>query len=245
MKLFLLGIIQGITEFLPISSSGHLYFLQKLMDLKENLLAFFVFLHLATLFAVIIFFRSTIIKIFKDKMMLKLIIITTVITCIIALIVKLFVSGLFGGKYLLAFCFLINSAILLGIRNISNNKATSSMGNKDAVLIGLAQGLAVFPGISRSGITIASMLKLGYERKDAFVFSFIIAIPIMIIAFLVEVKELSSLSFSMGSLVLSFLAAFITGLIAIKIVKIAVINKKFHLFGYYTLLMALFSVLFV
>jgi undecaprenyl-diphosphatase len=244
MKLFLLGIIQGITEFLPISSSGHLYFIQRIMDLRQNLLAFFVFLHLATLFAVVVFFRATIIKMFTDKVMLRLIAITTVITCAIALAIKVFISGLFGNSYLLAFCFLINSAILLGIKNISKDKGISQMANRDALLLGLVQGLAVFPGISRSGVTISSLLKLGYKRKDAFVFSFIIAIPIMVIAFLAGARELAGLSFSASTLAVSFLAAFITGLAAIKIVKATVINKKFHLFGYYTLLMAFFSVLF-
>ena len=92
MKLFLLGIIQGITEFLPISSSGHLYFIQRIMDLRQDLLAFFVFLHLATLFAVIVFFRTTIIKMFTYKVMLRIIVIVTVITCAMSLAVKIFIS---------------------------------------------------------------------------------------------------------------------------------------------------------
>ena len=245
MKLFLLGIIQGITEFLPISSSGHLYLLQSFMDLRQNLLAFFVFLHLATLLAVVIFFRTTIIKMLKDRVMIKAIAIVTIVTCVLALGIKIIAVWLFGDKYLLALCFLINSAILLSISNISKDKSTSEMSNRDAILLGLAQGVAVFPGISRSGITISSLLKLGYERKDAFVFSFMIAIPIMVIAFLAEVRELASLNFPPVLLIISFLAAFITGLGAIELVKVTVINKKFHLFGYYTLLMALFSVLFV
>ena len=245
MKLFLLGIIQGITEFLPISSSGHLYLIQSVMDLRQNLLAFFVFLHLATLFAVVIFFRATILKIFKDKLMLRLIAIVTVITCIIAFVVRVFMVELFGNSYLLVLCFLINSGVLLGIRNISQNKNISQMTNKDVLILGLAQGLAIFPGISRSGMTISSLLKLGYKRKDAFVFSFIIAIPIMVIAILVEAKELAMLNLSGGTLLISFLAAFLTGLGAIKIVQVTVINEKFRLFGYYTLLMAVFSVLFV
>ncbi len=242
MEFIFLGIVQGLTEFLPISSSGHLYLLQKLLVIKEDYLSFFVFLHLATLLAIVVFFFKKIKSLFKPRLLLNIFLIT-LISGLMGLGIKFYLSSFFDSRFLLSFCFLTNAGILLSIRSDSSKRSVESISFKDSFFLGLLQGFSPFPGISRAGITIVGALKRGFKPSDAFSLSFLMAIPLILGAFMVEFKTLGEFKLSGANLGLGFIAAFIFGLIALKIVKRTLLSAKFKNFAYYCLLMALVTLL--
>ncbi len=242
MKLVLLGIIQGLTEFLPVSSSGHLYFLRRLLPIEGNYLSFVVILHLATLLAIIIFFFPKL-NLFFNWRLLANIILITVISGSMGLGIKILLEKFFGNRYLLTFCFLVNSGILLSIKGNSRQRDLPNLGWKDSLLIGILQGFSPFPGISRSGITLAGLLRRGFKKEDAFTLSFLMAIPLIIGAFLVELTGTTASGLSLPGIGVSFVAAFLFGLLALKIVKKTLIINRFKSFGYYCLIIALLSLI--
>lgn len=242
MKLIFLGIVQGITEFLPISSSGHLFFIQKILKIEGDYLSFFVFLHLATLLAIVVFFSKKIKLFFKARLLLNILLIT-LISGIMGLGIRFYLKELLGTTFMLTFCFLANAGILLSIRPFSGERDISSINSKDALFLGLLQGFSPLPGISRSGITIVGLLRRGFKRSEAFILSFLMAIPLIIGAFFVEFKELGQSSFSSQSMGLGFVAAFVFGLLALSLVRKTLISKKFKNFAYYCLILALLTLI--
>ena len=250
MKFIFLGIVQGITEFLPISSSGHLFFVQKLLKIEGDYLSFFVFLHLATLLAIIVFFFKKIKLFFKARLLLSILLIT-LISGIMGLGIRFYLKEFFGSTFMLTFCFLANAGILLSIRPSSGQRDISSINFKDALFLGLLQGFSPLPGISRSGITIVGLLRRGFKRSQAFILSFLMAIPLIIGAFFVEFKELgqsipkgiASPSLSLQSMGSGFVAAFVFGLLALSLVRKTLISKKFKNFAYYCLILALLTLI--
>ena len=242
MKLIFLGIVQGITEFLPISSSGHLFFIQKILKIEGDYLSFFVFLHLATLLAIVVFFSKKIKLFFKARLLLNILLVT-LISGIMGLGIRFYLKEFFGSTFMLTFCFLANAGILLSIRPFSGERDISSVNSKDALFLGLLQGFSPLPGISRSGITIVGLLRRGFKRSEAFILSFLMAIPLIIGAFFVEFKELGQSSFSSQSIGLGFVAAFVFGLLALSLVRKTLISKKFKNFAYYCLILALLTLI--
>lgn len=238
MKFIFLGIVQGITEFLPISSSGHLFFLQRVLKMEGDYLPFFVFLHLATLLAIIIFFFKKIKLLFNTKLLLNILLIT-LISGLMGLGIRFYLMELLGSTFILAFCFLVNAGILLSIRADSGERNIMSINFKDSILLGILQGISPLPGISRSGITIVGLLRRGFKRSEAFILSFLMAIPLIVGAFVVELKNLGKASLSLQSMSMGFIAAFIFGLLALGLVRRTLEAKKFKNFAYYSLLMAL------
>lgn len=242
MKIIALGIAQGLTEFLPISSSGHLYLLERLFPIQTNYLSFVVFLHLATLLAICLFLFKKL-KLLLDLRILFHIGIITLISGSMGLGIKFYFENFFANKYLLTFCFLINSGILLSLRIPSNPRTLKSLNLKDSLLIGILQGFSPFPGISRSGITIVGLLRRGFAKEEAFELSFLMAIPLMLGAFIVEFKGLGLSNLSLQNMALGFLSAFLAGLLALAIVKKALIVNKFKNFAYYCLSISLINLI--
>jgi len=242
VKFIFLGIVQGITEFLPISSSGHLFLIQKLLKIEGDYLPFFVFLHLATLLAIIVFFSKKIKLFFKARLLLNIFLIT-LISGIMGLGIRFYLKELLGSAFMLTFCFLVNAGILLSIRPSSGERDISSINFKDALFLGLLQGFSPLPGISRSGITIVGLLRRGFKRSEAFILSFLMAIPLIIGAFFVEFKELGQNSLSLQNMGLGFVAAFVFGLLALGLVRKTLISKKFKNFAYYCLILALLTLI--
>jgi len=243
LQFIFLCIVQGITEFLPKSSSGHLYIFKKILNLGQDLLPFFVFLHLATLFAIFIFLRREILAVLFKRNVLIQIGVITCITCLLGWLIDYYLSSFFGSKYLIFFCLLLNGFILLGIKRDSQTRSLDSITLNDSLLFGILQGLAVFPGISRSGITIVGLLRRGFKPKEAFSLSFLMAIPAIVGAFLFKLKELSNLSIAFFLMAEGFVTAFVFGLLALHLVKKALINKKFKNFAYYCLILALLTLI--
>lgn len=237
------GLIQGVTEFFPISSDGHLVIFQGLIGLKEPQLAFDIFLHLGTLIAILIFFRRDIISLFgKDRKMLKYIAAASVPTFLIALVFENAVEQTFGSPRFASLMLIITGAWLivgdLIPRYVIKNDGTRAIGFLNSIMIGISQGIAILPGISRSGSTIATAMILGIDRERAFRFSFLLAIPAIGGAVLFKGREIGS--GLLGHESIFFLAggftAMIVGLVAIKALLGMIRKNLLFLFGIYCII---------
>jgi undecaprenyl-diphosphatase len=237
IQIILFGFVQGLTEFFPVSSSGHLYLMKRMFGLQGSLLPFFVFLHIGTLVAVFIFFRKDIIKVFTQKKMIIYALAATAVTAAIGLMAKKFLGEYINGnRYLVPVCFLINAVVLLTVARGGKRKVEQDMSLGEACLFGLMQGIAVFPGISRSSSTICALLRRGFEPADAFRFSFLIGIPAILAAFILELKDLYMAHFSLNQILAGFSVALVVGIAALAIVRRSVLAGKFKMFGYYVLI---------
>lgn len=243
MKFLLLGITQGFTEFLPVSSSGHLYILKHIFNIPTDLLPFFTFLHIATLSAIVMFLWKKILALFTDVRLLMHIGLITIITAALGITIDIFLRTLFENKFFVPLCLLINGGILLTMREATQARELKDLTIKDSIIIGVLQGIAIFPGISRSGITIVGIIKRGFKPQEAFALSFLMAIPAIIGAFLLKSKHLFDSGLTGQQLCAGFFAALICGIISLQIVKKSLISKKFSKFGYYCIIIAIISLL--
>ncbi|MBQ3842861.1 MAG: undecaprenyl-diphosphate phosphatase [Ruminiclostridium sp.] len=255
------GIIQGLTEFLPVSSSGHLSVAQHFMNVEEGSMTLSVVLHLGTLIAVIVAFHKRIwgmIKefflsirdIFKgefswhnmndDRRMMIMVIIATLILVPFVLIKDFFTSVTGDGDIIFEGCaFLFTSLVLfLSDACVKGKKTGKDMKVKDAITVGLFQCVALFPGVSRSGSTISAGLFCGLTRETAAAFSFILGIPAILGSALLEGVDVikSGEQLDVLPLVIGAAVAAVVGLLAIKLVQIIIKNDKFKIFGIYTLI---------
>lgn len=218
----LFGILQGLTEFLPVSSSGHLTLFQRIFGITEEPVFFIVMLHVATLFAVAAVFYKDIIALFKPPFnTLLLLIIATIPTVIIMLIIKDYIDLIFSSSFL-CFGFLITAAVLY-LTEIMQKKLQQKeqrpIGKQTALIMGIAQGIAVIPGISRSGSTICAGLIDGAKRQEVAKFSFLMSIPIIAGSAVVALFEGGNMSISaigIPQLLGGMAAAFLFGMLAIK-----------------------------
>ncbi|MFC1571263.1 undecaprenyl-diphosphate phosphatase [Candidatus Margulisiibacteriota bacterium] len=252
MKYIILGIIQGLTEFLPVSSSGHLVIFQSLLNVPHSI-AFDVIVHLATALAVVLYFRHDIVKILNPKSeirtrkLLLYLVIGTIFTGILGLGFKDYFESLFSSVFAVG-CFLILTGviILLGEWIGRGRRKLEEMNIWDAVLIGLAQGCAIAPGLSRSGATISASLARNLDRTLAARFSFLLAVPAILGAGLVQSKEIvkaGTIGIGLWPLVLGFVAAFVSGWIAIKIFMVIIQRTSLRGFAYYCFVLGLFVAL--
>lgn len=258
------GVIQGLTEFLPVSSSGHLSVAQHFMNVEEGSMTLSVVLHLGTLIAVIVAFHKRIwgmIKefflsirdIFKgqfswrdmndDRRMMIMVIIATLILVPFVLIKDFFTSVTGDGDIIFEGCaFLFTSLVLfLSDACVKGMKTGKDMKIKDAITVGLFQCVALFPGVSRSGSTISAGLFCGLTRETAAAFSFILGIPAILGSALLEGVDVIKSGEPVDVLPLAVGAAVaaVVGLLAIKLVQIIIKNDKFKIFGIYTLLLGI------
>ncbi|QTA79427.1 Undecaprenyl-diphosphatase [Desulfonema limicola] len=253
----ILGVIQGLTEFLPVSSSGHLVIFQYLFGLREAELFFDICVHMGTLAAVIIFFRKEIgsilvslfnlFKLIKNKeallaginsdqdiKMAVLIIIGSVPTAIIGLGFHKIAEQLFSSIFLVGCMLIITGTFLwssLWVKNDRKNIAEFTI--KDALIIGFVQGLAILPGISRSGSTITMGLFLGLNKETSARYSFLLCIPAIIGAQILSIKDLGTeVSFNIN-VIAGALTAGIVGYFALVLLVFIVNKGRMHLFAPY------------
>ncbi len=245
--LCLLGLVQGLCEFLPISSSGHLVLLSQLFGVEDSLFVSIV-LHMATLLAVLVVFRKDIWQMIKHPFSAESmnIVIATIPTCIIVLILMPIVDASFGGSYL-AFSFLISACLLLFSQNFAKKKAIQgTFTRKNALIMGIAQGLAVFPGISRSGTTICAGLLSGGDKKECAKFSFLMSVPIIILSMIMEIVKISlggqTIAVSPIGMILSFLIAFLVGILSIKVMIKLTEKANFKWFSIYLFALAVITI---
>lgn len=233
----ILGLVQGITEFIPISSSGHLNLLQTIFGLTPSL-DLNIFLNTATLFSVLIYFRNHIDYL---KSNLKYIFFATLPLVLFSYAFIDHLDKIYEDRNLLPFFFLISSLIVLSTRFIATKEKNLSFSM--ALVVGVFQIMAVLPGISRSGITILTGLLLGLKRKDAFLFSFSLYIPASIGAIFLDIKDSSSFYYFEPIYVLTFLLTVVIGVITLKLLKNTLVNNHYYLFGLYTLLLSAYLIL--
>ena len=255
------AVIQGLTEFLPVSSSGHLSLYQHFTgNSGEGALFFSAILHLGTLVAVFIAFRDTIWELIKEFIALvkdiftgkfsfknmnapRRMIVMIFISCLCLIpfaIFKDWFEGIAEDSSIFAegLCFLYTAAILfMSDRCTKGSKKPGDIKTKDAVTVGLFQGVALLPGVSRSGSTICSGLFCGFSRETAVKYSFILGIPAILVSCLSEVKDAVSTHTDIDILncFIGFVVAAFVGICAIKLVNWLVKSDKFKIFGYYTL----------
>jgi undecaprenyl-diphosphatase len=254
----ILGILQGLTEFLPVSSSGHLVLGQIFFGMTQSQLIFDISVHVGTLLAVLVVYASDILAMLsslsgffskavlskpvahlvKEDQHLKmagLIVMASIPTAVIGLVLKQFEQVLFTSEVLVGFMLILTGTILWFSRNYYDNKnRTQAFGIKKALIIGVTQGLAVIPGISRSGSTIAAGMVLGLDRHNAARFSFLLSIPAIVGAEILGLKDILSEGLSIDPVTgYATIASFITGLIALKILLRLVHSGRFHLFAPY------------
>jgi undecaprenyl-diphosphatase len=245
LKYIILGIIQGITEFLPVSSSGHLVIIQKLIGVTEQAVAVSIVLHLGTSLALVIFFFKDILNLLRNTRLLSYIIIVTLVTGIIGISGKGFFEKLFNSPRLVAVALIFTGIILILTRKFMEKKR-SALNIKDALILGLTQGFAIIPGISRSGITISMLLFRGLDRETSFKFAFLVSIPAVFGAAILEAKEIGlACNPGSGNLIIGFIFSLLTGLLSLRILKIILGKAKLYYFGYYCIIIAVITLLFI
>jgi len=244
MGSIILGIIQGLTEFLPISSSGHLVLAGAIFKLSSQSLFYDVCLHMGTLLAVLVYFRYEIIELFTKRLKwLGLLLIGSIPAGVVGVILRNRIEFIFNAPLFSAGFLLVTSVILFSTRFAKEKDRDMEI--RDAILIGIAQAIAIFPGISRSGITIATALFLGVAWRQAFEFSFLLSVPAILGAMVLEIKELTTVNLSIGSGVLGVISSFLFGLLALWILKGFLRKGRFSVFGFYCLIVGVGSLLYL
>ncbi|MBM4235989.1 MAG: undecaprenyl-diphosphate phosphatase [Firmicutes bacterium] len=257
MNLFdaaLLGLIQGLTEFLPVSSSGHLVLFQDLLGLNEPGVTLEVLLHFGTLLAVFFVFGKDFIALFKffrdeyQRHFLILLILGVLVTGILGLLFEPYIELLFSSTLVVGFMLLITGLINTLIKIIPHGqKNIADMKLLDALLIGLWQAFAIIPGISRSGTTILTALWRGLDRDAAVRFSFMLSAPVIFGATLIEARELITTGLERVMLfnyLTGTFVALVSGVFAIKFLVRILSGNKFHYFAYYCWVIGLIVIIF-
>ena len=264
MRELILGFIQGLTEFLPISSSGHLAIIQNFYQgIGDADVLFDILLHVGTLFVVFLYYRREILALIRaalswilpgstqrtrlsdeeaathelamNRKMILLILAGTIPTGLIGVTLESIIKDSFSSLPLVALCLLVTSVMLYLAETLGKSSGKNAISYKDALIIGTVQGIAVFPGISRSGSTISAGILLGIERTVAARFSFLLSIPAILGAVVLEGKGLLTLAQApnFGLYLLGTLIAFLTGYAAITTLITLVMKRKLAWFSGY------------
>lgn len=244
IKYILIGFIQGLTEFLPISSSGHVVLFGSLFDL-DNLLLLSVVAHVGTLFAVIFCYRKRLVELVKkpfNKTNINLLI-ATIPTVVIVLLFNHFIEDNFSTKTLI-WGFLL-SAVLLIIADFKKD-SYRPVNKRSALYMGLAQGMALLPGISRSGSTLVCGLLVGVEKNEALDFSFLMSIPIIIASAVYESIKLFTMQLTVNwlGIFIVMITSFIFGILSIKLMLKIVKKNKLYFFSIYLIVLSLIILFF-
>ena len=252
LQAIIYGLVQGITEFLPISSTAHLILIPYFFHWQDPGLSFDIFLHLGTLIAIISFFAKDWIKIFKNKhKLLGLIVVACLPAAILGYAFEDKVETSLRSPLLIAgTLFIFGLVIYLVDRFMKHTQKLKNMSYLQSILIGLGQSLALIPGISRSGATMTAGIALGFKRKTAAKFSFLIATPIMLGATIFKFKDLVSIpitnwfnGFSMIAAIIGFIVALISGYLAIKYLLKYLERGSFVPFVVYRIILAIIIVI--
>ncbi len=269
LEAILLGILQGLTEFLPVSSSGHLVLAQQFLGLKEPLVFFDVMLHVGTLAAVLVAYRDAIRQLVvgglstlgnsqlwkhprttlstaSELKFIWLILLGSIPTGVIAVVFKTQLESFFEEVLIVSVMLILTGAILQLPRFCRKDTeipddSVRQLKAWHAPLIGIAQGCAITPGISRSGTTISLALFLGIPAKTAAEYSFLLSIPAILGAVALKIRDLEDPTIAIHIVGGGMLAAFIVGYIALRFLLVVLNRGKFSLFSYYCIGLGLIS----
>lgn len=259
IEAIVLGLVQGLSEFLPISSSGHLALLENLFEIKEESVLFFaVLLHIGTLVSIFIVYHEDIYALIKELGLLFkdifsgkglrieerpirklgiMIIVSSIPTAIMGLLFSNFIDKVFGSLIVISICWIITGFMLFFSEKLkSNSKEIEGMKYRNAIFIGICQGLAIMPGISRSGSTIVGSLVTGLKREFAVEFAFLISIPAILGSAILEFPKAIKAGIdpsTIGPMIVGFLVAAISGYFAITTMIRIVSKHKMIYFSYY------------
>lgn len=255
LEALVLGLIQGLTEFLPVSSSGHLELAKALFgsdSLPEESLTFTVVLHFATALSTLVVFKKEVLEIVRglfafkwnDELKFSLKIIVSMLPAVfIGLLFEEQLEAFFGGNILLVGCMLLVTAILLLLADRAKN-TDKNVSYTSAFVVGVAQAIAMLPGISRSGATISTSVLLGIDRVRAARFSFLMVVPLIMgkVAKDILGGEISFESSEIGTMSVGFLSAFFAGLFACKWMIALVKRSKLSYFALYCALVGVAAI---
>ncbi len=246
LEAIFLGVVQGLTEFLPISSSGHLVVLQAILGFKEPRLAFDVMVHVGTLLAVITFFRKYIVGMFvsifvpsmrrsEEWALLKMVIIGTIPTVFIGFVFKDPLEELFASPAAVGFFWLMTGLLLfLADRWLWNGKDLSRGTLQDGLAVGFFQGLAIIPGVSRSGATISMGIFRQFSGENAAKFSFILSVPAILGATILQMRKITAIERPEFLVYLAgTVAAAIVGYLSIALLIRIIKARRLSIFSYY------------
>ena len=256
LQAMIIGLVQGLTEFLPVSSSAHLIFAQQALGVNDVGLAFDVLLHAGTLVAVVVYFFDDIVNMIKGfllslidlkegkfipeikkdpyKKLAWLTIIATIPVGIVGVLFNDAVEELFTGLTIPAFLLLITGCLLYVSQRMNSGRIdVKNLSIKEALFMGCGQALAVLPGLSRSGTTIAAGLFAGLDKEFAAKFSFILSIPAILGAAVFELRHIGGANVEIGACIAGFIVAVISGYFAISVLLKIVREKSLDIFAYY------------
>lgn len=252
----IIGLVQGLTEFLPVSSSAHLIFAQQALGVGDVGLAFDVLMHVGTLVAVIVYFFNDIVNMIKGfllslvdlkngnfmgeikkdpyKKLAWLTILATIPVGVVGVLFNDMIESMFQGLTIPAFLLLVTGCLLYASQRMNSGRIdVRNVTIKEALIMGCGQALAVLPGLSRSGTTIAAGLFAGLDKEFAAKFSFILSIPAILGAAVFQLKDLSGGSVEIGACIAGFVVAVISGYLAISVLLKIVREKSLDIFAYY------------
>ena len=238
-----LGLIQGITEWLPISSSGHLILFEKLYGITQPI-ALNVVLHLASLIVVLIVFRKDILKLIMgflngEKYFVQYsiwLVIASIPVAIIGLFFRSYIEQAFHNFWTMGISFLFTGLLLLFSKYPA--KKTKSLSLSSTLLMGVGQAIAILPGVSRSGTTISAGLLNGRKQEEVVRFSFFLFIPAILGASILEISSIRTLT-NIPAVIFAVIVTIITGLLTMRFLFRIIKSKKFYYFGWYCLIMGL------
>ncbi len=243
-QVIILAILQGITEFIPVSSSGHLVVIPKFLNWPSPPLIFDIAVHFGTLIAVCLFLKKEIKEIIsKERKLIELLIIATIPAGIIGWFFGSEIEKFFSSPGWVAYFWIIGALFMLISEKAKTRKWLNEIKISDSFLIGIAQAAAIFPGISRSGVTIAAGRLLKIKRPAAAIFSFLMLIPVILGTLIWQANKLNSLSIDWLSLFIGFLISAISGYLALKFLLIYLKKGTLNIFAYYCIFLALITLI--
>jgi len=250
IETLILAVVQGITEWLPISSSGHLVIAQSWLGLEELPMLFSVVLHLGTLCVVLLTFWRDLAKIFKALVRLDFkteegrlalyIVVGSVPTAVIGFLFRPIFESFFRSLLVVGIALLITGSFLYISERRKNGR---ELGYFDSLLIGIAQGVALVPGISRSGATISTGLLRKVRKEKVFRYSFLLSIPAVIGATIIETMSPTVNNVDAATLLLSVVISMIVGYVSLKLLLKIVVKERLHFFAYYCWILGMILIL--
>lgn len=265
IEAFILGLVQGLTEFLPVSSSGHTAILQKFFGINADNISITIVAHLGSLMAILFYYRHEFIKILKDLFksrtsilvnptirLICLVVVATIPAAIVGIGFRSTFDALFQSTSWIGSFFLFTSVVLFisQLKSTDNHSMTTNTEHisheityTQAFLIGLSQAVAICPGISRAGMTITTGLFVGLKKQNAAFFSFLISVPAILGATILDLKHISEMQAS-GSLITLFFSSLVFGFVGLFGVIFVLQRGKLHYFSYYLFPLGIFVLMY-